>query len=71
MTESTHLNHAMRLIYGVKNVRIAGVVFVGDSVFLQREGYVVDVGHIKNDLHPTNNEIVQHTMMHLNIAQIS
>ena len=48
--EDTYLNHAVGLVNGIEDVRVASVVFIGDAVFLERKWQVVDVGHVENNL---------------------
>lgn len=44
------LDHAMGLVNGIKDERVPGVVLVLQTVVLQREGHVVDVGHIQGNI---------------------
>lgn len=45
-----YLDHAVRLVDGVEDVRQPGLVLVLQPVLLQVEDHVVDVGHDQRDL---------------------
>jgi hypothetical protein len=46
------------LVDGVEDVGVAGVVFVGNTILLQRECDVVNVRHVENDLRLNNTQII-------------
>ncbi len=47
---TTYLDHSVRLIDRVEDGRVTGVVIVRQSILLDGEGNVVDVGHLQSYL---------------------
>lgn len=46
----TYLDHPVRLVDRVEDGRVAGVILVRQSILLDGEGDVVDVGHLQSYL---------------------